>query len=143
MEKSFNRINLRVRNQEAVQLGIMRREFKENLKRTKTSIDPDNIANNTALELFMKMSRHQIVHFMIQYCFAKKNRFVTLLVKMAQEGIPDIETYQNKYGDLEELENSQKLFEENYIDILTSSGPLTRLQYDKLMEDFESEENEK
>jgi len=104
MRRDPKHLSLHARDREITMLEALKRLFTREISRVRP--DPELIIGNMKAENMIRMSRHILLHYTIQFCYINRSRFVHILADMLSRSYVDMERYIED-GNLSELDRLQ------------------------------------
>lgn len=118
MVEEENKFSTRLRDDETIQLKELADSYNRAIEPFKAIIAQDEKMSDAQKEKIMNMSHHQMIHYVIQYCHAKRHDFIPLVVKMSRSGMTSMVQFEQRYGlSIESQEMQNRYLAENIADL--------------------------
>lgn len=122
-DPNLNNVHVRLRDKEITHLIEIRKEYRlalaELIKKNPLAAEKVNQKDLDSI------SKHQLIHYLIQFSFKHKWYLGRLIARMALEHTTDLDIYEKRHGiDIVGDEYSRRIYSQNYVDFYSSPNPV-------------------
>lgn len=144
-EPDPNRVHTRLRDKEANNLIELRKAYRlalaELLQKNPMLAERLSPVQRKELE---NLSRHQILHYLIQYGFRHRGYLGRLVARMVLEHITDLDMFEEKHGiDIVNEEFQKRIYAMNYAEAITMQPPATKKDIQRMQREDKKQKRNK